>query len=114
MKNSGVRCRGGFQKASTFLIGGPDVSKAAPAASQLQPGRDAARLWASAASLRGPFPDPAGWAYVRRDKQICQPELHAAHKSAVPISAIMAHQDRSRCGVLDFLLGQLAYVCWKC
>lgn len=51
---------------------------------------------------------------MRRDKQICQPELHAAHKSAVPISAMMAHQDRSRCGVLDFLLGQLAYVCWKC
>lgn len=36
MKNSGVRCRGGFEKASTFLIGGPDVSTAAPAASPLQ------------------------------------------------------------------------------
>lgn len=51
---------------------------------------------------------------MRRDKQICQTELHAAHESAVPISAMMAHQGRSRCGVLDFLLGQLVYVRWNC
>lgn len=111
MKNSGVRCHGRFEKASIFLIGGPDPH---PLQAHRSPGRDAARLWASAASFRGPFPDPAGWAYVRRDKHICQPELHAAHKSAVPISAMMAHQGRSRCGVLDFLLDQQAYVCWKC
>lgn len=51
---------------------------------------------------------------MRRDKQICQPELHAAHKSAVPMSAMIAHQVRSRCGVLDFLLCQLTFVRWKC
>lgn len=50
---------------------------------------------------------------MRRAQEIFQTQLHAAPTGAAPMSVMRTHEDRSRGGVLDVLLGQLAHLRWK-